>query len=232
MSGGRVTFPARGRPDLILEGRLLDGGGAPLVVSHPHPLHGGTMDHPVVEALWRAGAARGLRALRFNFRGVGGSGGSLGEKSPLPLDDLLGAIDFLGGGGGLVAAGYSYGARVTLHALHAGAEIARAALVGLPTRLPRNASAMSGLILGRPIPTETWKRNADLDLLAGSPRPFRIFAGENDPLFEPDKTREEGAPAMMFAGVNHFFSRRLGNQPAEPRDLRALADAVLSYLLD
>lgn len=54
MSGSAVSFPARDEPDLLLEGRLLDGSGAGLVVSHPHPLHGGDMDHPVVRSLWEA----------------------------------------------------------------------------------------------------------------------------------------------------------------------------------
>ena len=53
MSAERVCFSPRGMPDIALEGRLLDGGGAPCVISHPHPLAGGNMDHGVVVALWR-----------------------------------------------------------------------------------------------------------------------------------------------------------------------------------
>jgi pimeloyl-ACP methyl ester carboxylesterase len=224
-----VVFPARGLRETLLEGRLLDGGGEPFVVSHPHPLHGGTMDHPVVEAVWRAAAGRGLRSLRYNFRGVGRSGGQLTERSPLPLGDLGGAIDFLGGGP-LLAAGYSYGARVTLHALHAGEAIRRAALIGLPTRLPANPSAMSHLILGRRIPREMWKRSHDLDLLPGSPKPLRIFAGGEDPLFEKDEVEAQGLEPVLYPSLNHFFSRRLGNQAPEPEDLGVLAAAVLDYL--
>ena len=41
-----------------------------VVVAHPLPTHGGTMRNPLVAALARAVAARGLYALRFNFRGV------------------------------------------------------------------------------------------------------------------------------------------------------------------
>ena len=92
----RVSFAPRGEPALRLEGRLLDGGGAPLVVSHPHPLHGGTMDHPVVAAIFRAGGGAGSRALRYNFRGVGASTGRLAPGDPLPVADLAGALDFLG----------------------------------------------------------------------------------------------------------------------------------------
>ena len=95
MSGRTVAIPAGGGAH-ELEGRLLDGGGAPLVVSHPHPLHGGNMDHPVVEAVWRAAAEAGYKSLRYNFRGVGASTGKLTPLSPLPLEDLQAAIRFLG----------------------------------------------------------------------------------------------------------------------------------------
>src|SRR5512144_2084306 len=48
-------------------------GGA--VLCHPHPEYGGTMDVAVVVAVARALAERGWSALRFNFGGVGRSGG-------------------------------------------------------------------------------------------------------------------------------------------------------------
>nr|MCU0539985.1 alpha/beta hydrolase [Desulfobacterales bacterium] len=46
-----------------------------VVVTHPHPLYGGDMDNPVVLAVCRAFRRKGFSTLRFNFRGVGGSGG-------------------------------------------------------------------------------------------------------------------------------------------------------------
>jgi uncharacterized protein len=45
------------------------------VIAHPHPLFGGTMDNKVVQTLARAFVACGWTAVRFNFRGVGGSEG-------------------------------------------------------------------------------------------------------------------------------------------------------------
>ncbi|MBL4623404.1 MAG: alpha/beta hydrolase [Immundisolibacteraceae bacterium] len=47
-----------------------------VVVAHPHPQHGGTMDNKVVYSLARELSALGLPVARFNFRGVGAS---LGE---------------------------------------------------------------------------------------------------------------------------------------------------------
>src|SRR5258706_6203119 len=60
-----------------LEGRLAAPPAAKraAVVCHPHPQYGGDMDNPVVVATTHALAARGIAALRFNFRGVGDSEG-------------------------------------------------------------------------------------------------------------------------------------------------------------
>ena len=226
----RVTFPPRNLPGIALEGWLLDGGGRSCVISHPHPLAAGDMDHPVVVALWRAAAEAGMRALRYNFRGVAGSTGRLTERSPLATADLGGAVDFLGGGP-VVAAGYSYGARTTLHALHAGERIDRAALVGMPSRIPANRAAMSSLLLGRRISSEEFSKTLDPDLVADAPRPVLVLAGERDPLVEFEVFEERGVATARFSGLNHFFSRRLGNQPPEDDDLRALCDRAIAFLL-
>ena len=62
-----------------LEGRLAYPEDAVLlgaaVVAGPHPLLGGDMDNNVVAGLADGLAAHGLATLRFNYRGVGGSGG-------------------------------------------------------------------------------------------------------------------------------------------------------------
>jgi len=217
-------------PGVTLEGRLLDGGGQPCVISHPHPLAGGTMDHGVVVALWKAAAARGLKALRYNFRGVGASTGELTRNSPLATTDLGGAIDFLGGEP-LLAIGYSYGARTTLHSIHDGESIERAALVSLPTRLPANRAAMANLLLGRRITSEQYIDTPDLDLLAECPRPTRVFAGEHDPLVVLEKLAEREIEPVVLPGVNHFFSRHLGNQPPVAEDLERLAEEVFGWLI-
>jgi len=225
-----VRFSPRGVPGASLEGELLEGGERPCVVSHPHPLAGGTMDHPIVVALWRAAARAGLRSLRYNYRGVGGSTGQLTRSSALATADLGGAVDFLGGGP-VLAIGYSYGARTTLHASLAGERIERAALVALPTRLPANRAAMSNLLLGRRIRTEEFTETPDVELVPQAPVPVRVFAGTLDPLVQPDALRAQGVEPVLFDGVNHFFCRRLGNQAPEPNDLDALAAAVLAFLL-
>ena len=49
------------------------------VISHPHPLYGGTMHNKVVQTLAKAFVQNGWRAIRFNFRGVGASAGVYDE---------------------------------------------------------------------------------------------------------------------------------------------------------
>jgi uncharacterized protein len=84
-----------------------------VVVCHPHPLYGGSMDNNVVLAICEGLANGGLAALRFNFRGVGNSSGVYSGGTGEP-DDVRAAIDFAASGDGidpsrLGLAGYSYG---------------------------------------------------------------------------------------------------------------------------
>jgi len=49
------------------------------VICHPHPLHEGSMTNKVVYTLAKAFDLKGLKTVRFNFRGVGKSEGSFAE---------------------------------------------------------------------------------------------------------------------------------------------------------
>lgn len=46
-----------------------------IVLCHPHPLHGGTMTAPLLEKIVAELVAANHAVLRFNFRGIGESGG-------------------------------------------------------------------------------------------------------------------------------------------------------------
>jgi alpha/beta superfamily hydrolase len=50
--------------------------GPVVVLCHPHPLYGGTMSVPLLRTVAARLAGAGCPVLRFNFRGVGASGGS------------------------------------------------------------------------------------------------------------------------------------------------------------
>ena len=96
MRQSAVSFIAKG---MTFEGiiALPDGEGPfpGVVMCHPHPLHGGSMDNNVVVAVTFGLADAGIASLRFNFRGVGNSQGqhAKGEKEH---EETLVAMDFLG----------------------------------------------------------------------------------------------------------------------------------------
>lgn len=107
----KINFPVG---DVRLEGLLNER--APergVVATHPHPLYGGDMRNPVVETVSDVYARRGVTSLRFNFRGVGGSGGTY-DDGVGEMDDVRGAIAFLRERGiqKIDLAGYSFGAWV------------------------------------------------------------------------------------------------------------------------
>jgi len=89
-----------------------------LLVCHPHPLYGGTIDNKVVTTLASAAHDVGMAALRFNFRGVGASEGSHDEGAGEARDCRI-VADWLKtrlGGMPLALAGFSFGGFVALTA--------------------------------------------------------------------------------------------------------------------
>ena len=64
------------------------------LVMHPHPRFGGTMNNPIVHAMYQMFQSRGFSVLRFNFRGVGRSQGVF-ENGAGELSDAASALDWL-----------------------------------------------------------------------------------------------------------------------------------------
>ena len=86
------------------------------VCCHPHPLYGGTMQNKVVHTLARAAQDQGVPSLRFNFRGVGGSGG-IHDNGVGESDDAAAVADWCRrelGAEKLWALGFSFGSYVAL----------------------------------------------------------------------------------------------------------------------
>ncbi len=104
---------------LELEGLLEAGTPArAVVITHPHPLYGGDMHNGVVAAMSEAWAGLGWTTLRFNFRGVGRSGGSHDEGRG-EQRDVAAAVDFLRetrAVSEVMLAGYSFGSWVNARA--------------------------------------------------------------------------------------------------------------------
>ena len=86
------------------------------VVCHPHPLHGGNLDNKVTATLARALSSLGVPVMRFNFRGVGASGGSFasGVGEIEDLRAVIRQVQELYPDRALWLAGFSFGAHIAL----------------------------------------------------------------------------------------------------------------------
>jgi alpha/beta superfamily hydrolase len=162
------------------------------VIAHPHPLFGGTMDNKVVQTLARAFVLCGWRAVRFNFRGVGGSAG-VHDHGQGELQDMLAVIQDQAAVGPLALAGFSFGAFVTSHAVaQLWPERALDKLVLVGTATSRFAVA--------PITPELHERAL-------------VVHGEVDdtvPLANVmDWARPQKLPVTVIPGVEHFFHGQL-----------------------
>ena len=107
---------------LTIEGVLdIPDGREPfpaVIVCHPHPLHGGSMDNNVVNSLCDALYEKSIISFKFNFRGVGRSQGEYGNGVG-EQEDVSNAISFLStisevDSGRIGLAGYSAGASFAL----------------------------------------------------------------------------------------------------------------------
>ena len=163
-----------------------------VVIAHPHPLFGGTMDNKVVQTLARAFTQCGWTAVRFNFRGVGGSAGTHDDGRG-ELDDLLTVVRHAAATGRLALAGFSFGAFVTSNAfaqLHAEREVDSLVLVGVAASRFAVAS----------IPAEAHAKTL-------------VIHGEQDdtvPLAAAlDWARPQILPVTVVPGVGHFFHGQL-----------------------
>jgi alpha/beta superfamily hydrolase len=159
------------------------------VICHPHPQHGGTMDNKVVQTLARAFVQLGWRAVRFNFRGIGGSGGAWDEGQG-EIDDALAVIAAERvAGQPLALAGFSFGGYVASQAaarLPDGQKAERLVLVGPATQNFEVA----------PVPDDTL-----------------VIHGEHDdvvPLAATlDWARPQSLPVVVVPGGGHFFHGQL-----------------------
>lgn len=132
----RLSGPA-GAIELLLDRPAATLRGLALI-THPHPLLGGSAQHPLPHHLASAASEAGWLAVRPNFRGVGGSEGThdhgVGETQ-----DMLTVVDALRTGAPglpLALVGFSFGAFVQAQAsaalLARGAAAERLFLASLP----------------------------------------------------------------------------------------------------
>jgi alpha/beta superfamily hydrolase len=203
--------------DGVLEGviSLVDKVNQPgLVLCHPHPLMGGSMEDSRIVTLSNAAVSAGINTLRFNFRGVGRSQGRFGQGIG-EIQDTIGAMDYLRKHAhtdntriGLL--GYSFGGSI---ALAAAMDASPAALVTISASF----------------------RIADLDpaLVSDALRfvscPTYVVHGREDRTINPveaeaiyAKLQVKEKYLRLIKGANHFWTQRMD----------AIVPMIIAFLRD
>jgi alpha/beta superfamily hydrolase len=203
-------------PDGRIEGRYQHSKepNAPVVLLlHPHPMHGGTMNNKVVYTMFHAFAKRGFSALRFNFRGVGRSQGGF-DHGVGELSDAAAALDWVQShnpdASRCWVAGFSFGAWIGMQLLMRRPEI-------------------EGFISISP-PADRY----DFTFLAPCPSSGLIVQGDKDETVpEADvaklahklaNQRDITVDYKLIKGANHFFTDKLP-------ELEGLVDKYLDKAL-
>lgn len=203
-----------GLPESVGPGWALEGlfvpidpphrGGA--VIAPPHPLMGGSMESPVVTELAFACERAGRSSLRFNWRGVGASGGVPSGEIPDADVDYASAATYLieSVPGPWLACGYSFGALAAIRAAGRTPSPDHLLLVAPPT----------GML--------------DADRLADFAGRTLIIAGQHDPWVDARAlsalaSESERIRVEVIPRSDHFFMAGLG-------DLSRLAGEWLAAL--
>jgi alpha/beta superfamily hydrolase len=158
------------------------------LIAHPHPLQGGTLDNKVVQTLAKTFFSLDYAAVRFNFRGVGGSAGEFADgigETDDALMVLAHAKAKFGDALPVVLAGFSFGSIVQ-------------------TRVAKAMDAQRLVLIGPAV-----RRFAVEEV----PADTIVVHGESDdvvPLADVLAwARPLELPIIVFPGCGHFFHGRL-----------------------
>jgi alpha/beta superfamily hydrolase len=208
-ASGRFDLPvAHGHLEAILKESAAASPVAAVVLCHPHPKGGGTMNNNVVYRVGAALGAAGAAVLRFNFRGVGRSTGTY-DHGAGEEDDARDALDFLAQrypGVPLWMAGFSFGARVGLTVGAADDRVQKLLGIGLALKM------------------------FDYGFLSASPKPKAIIQAADDEYGGRDAITaavagmSEPKRLWVVEGATHLF-------PGHLDELQQAATSAVAYLL-
>lgn len=187
-------------PEGRLEGRYQPGTTprAPVaIILQPHPAQG-TMNHPIVLAMYQTFVKRGFATLRFNFRGVGRSQGTF-DNGIGELSDAASALDWLQQFNPEAhttwVGGYSFGAWIGMQLLMRRPEIKGFISIAPPANM------------------------YDFSFLAPCPSSGIIIDGESDEVVPPpavlklvEKLKTQKHITIhheTIPGANHFFQNEM-----------------------
>ncbi|PIP02585.1 MAG: alpha/beta hydrolase [Zetaproteobacteria bacterium CG12_big_fil_rev_8_21_14_0_65_54_13] len=172
-------------------------GRPAVVICHPHPQYGGTMNNKVVYWMGRAFEDMGCTVLRFNFRGVEQSEGEW-DDGVGEADDAAAALEWLharAADSALWQAGFSFGCLAGLKAAHKDKRVERMFAVAPAVNL--------------------WS----FDFLNDERRPVTVVSGTADEIVPFDAVRAwcDGHAAVRLhaiSGAGHFFPAHMDQMMA------------------
>jgi len=187
MGEERIFFEAEG---LKIEGLFENlGEEKGVVVSHPHPLYGGSMHNNVVKAVAHAYQEEGYSTLRFNFRGVERSEGDY-DNGNGEQQDVHAVLRYLTklGKSKIDLAGYSFGSWVNALGINGFKEAGRLIMVSPPVSV------------------------IDFSFLRYNPKIKLVICGSRDEIAEYKKVEKmlpkwnDQALFRVIQGADHFYS--------------------------
>jgi alpha/beta superfamily hydrolase len=192
MDGLPASFPLTvpgeaGHPSLV--GMLTDGSEV-AVVAPPHPLMGGELSNPVVQAMALGFIHAGLGTLRFDFRGVGDSNGvASGDAGDADADYRAAIAVASRSTTVVVASGYSFGGATAMRVAATLPHAVRVVAVAPPPAL------------------------LDVSVFAALGARLTVIAAERDDVAPPDELRRltsaAGGTLHVLNGEGHFFAGAL-----------------------
>ncbi len=187
--------------------RELQDPAAVAVVCHPLPTGGGTLHNKVVFRAARGLENANVATLRFNFRGVGTSGGKF-DNGDGEQDDVTAAIEWARRkhpDKKLIVGGFSFGAWVS-------------------TRVACERTDVDAMfLLGTPV------NKYDFSYLRSCERPMLFIHGTQDEHGDAAKLEKlvqgiRNAESVTVTGADHFFTKQL---EAVEETIRGWAEELL-----
>lgn len=164
-----------------------------LVICHPHPLYGGTMDNKVITTIAKAGVELEMQVVRFNYRGVGRSEGAFADAVG-ECEDLHAVIQCLKKEFThlrLILCGFSFGAYIA-------------------AKVTAEMPDVKGLITVAPAVL-----HYDFNALAKIQCPWFLIQSDGDEVVPPQSVYNflaktpQNIRRIDFKGASHFFHGRL-----------------------
>lgn len=184
-----------------IEGRFTksaDNRAPAVLVLHPHPLYGGTMNNTVVHNIFNIFVENGFSVLKINFRGVGKSAGKF-DNGIGELSDAASAMDWLHLNSPLSSkywiAGFSFGSWIGTQLMMRRPEITNFVAISPPVK------------------------KYDFSFLTPCPIPGLIIQGNNDSIVSEEEVlnfvdnlmqhKTTQIDCKIINGADHFFRTKI-----------------------